>query len=37
MHQKIRQEIVQFIIDNRENFEPFIEDDVPFDTVCLFI
>jgi hypothetical protein len=33
---RIRNEICSFIIQQREDFEPFIEDDVPFDTVCNF-
>ncbi|XP_071730944.1 OVARIAN TUMOR DOMAIN-containing deubiquitinating enzyme 7-like isoform X2 [Rutidosis leptorrhynchoides] len=27
--------VVDYITDNRENFEPFIEDEVPFDEYCL--
>jgi len=30
-HVRIRAQCVQFIANNRENFEPFIEDDVPFE------
>lgn len=30
-HVEVRRRIVQHIIENRPNFEPFIEDDVPFD------
>ncbi|KDO79140.1 hypothetical protein CISIN_1g030016mg [Citrus sinensis] len=26
--------VVQYIVKNRETFEPFIEDDVPFDEYC---
>ena len=32
-YDKYRQECVSFIEQNRFDFEPFIEDDVPFDTV----
>lgn len=33
-HQKYRSMVVQYIVKNRETFEPFIEDDVPFDEYC---
>ncbi|KAI4327428.1 hypothetical protein L6164_019891 [Bauhinia variegata] len=33
-HQKYRSMVVQHILDNRDTFEPFIEDDVPFDEYC---
>ncbi|XAR74007.1 Ubiquitinyl hydrolase 1 [Bertholletia excelsa] len=32
--EKYRSMVVQFIMKNREMFEPFIEDDVPFDNYC---
>lgn len=32
-YDRIRQQCVSFIEENRDNFEPFIEDDVPFDKV----
>ncbi|XP_010558705.1 PREDICTED: OTU domain-containing protein 3 isoform X3 [Tarenaya hassleriana] len=31
---KYRSMVVQYIVKNREMFEPFIEDDVPFDEYC---
>eukprot|EP01026_Neomeris_dumetosa_P069245 TRINITY_DN68332_c0_g2_i2.p2 TRINITY_DN68332_c0_g2~~TRINITY_DN68332_c0_g2_i2.p2 ORF type:complete len:487 (-),score=99.43 TRINITY_DN68332_c0_g2_i2:813-2273(-) len=31
-HRSIRKKVCQYIEDNREMFEPFIEDDEPFDT-----
>jgi OTU domain-containing protein 3 len=31
-HADYRRRIVEFIKDNREDFEPFVEDDVPFET-----
>ncbi|GAA0147030.1 cysteine protease [Lithospermum erythrorhizon] len=34
-HEKYRDMVVQFIRNNREMFEPFIEDEVPFDEYCL--
>ncbi|GAB2282634.1 hypothetical protein Dimus_039556 [Dionaea muscipula] len=34
-HGKYRSMVVQYIIKNREMFEPFIEDEVPFDEYCL--
>ncbi|VVB18232.1 unnamed protein product [Arabis nemorensis] len=33
-HSKYRSMIVQYIVKNREIFEPFIEDDVPFEDYC---
>lgn len=33
-HEKYRHMVVQYIMKNREMFEPFIEDDVPFDEYC---
>ncbi|XP_047951793.1 OVARIAN TUMOR DOMAIN-containing deubiquitinating enzyme 7 isoform X2 [Salvia hispanica] len=33
-HQKYRGMVVRFIKDNRETFEPFVEDEVPFDNYC---
>ncbi|TKY55690.1 OTU domain-containing protein 3 [Spatholobus suberectus] len=33
-HQKYRSMVVKHILDNREMFEPFIEDEVPFDEYC---
>ncbi|XP_022133264.1 OTU domain-containing protein 3 isoform X2 [Momordica charantia] len=33
-HEKYRKMVVQYILKNREMFEPFIEDDVPFDEYC---
>ncbi|XP_048335478.1 OVARIAN TUMOR DOMAIN-containing deubiquitinating enzyme 7 isoform X2 [Ziziphus jujuba] len=33
-HMKYRSMVVQYILKNREMFEPFIEDDVPFDEYC---
>ncbi|GLT50123.1 hypothetical protein SLA2020_236310 [Shorea laevis] len=33
-HGKYRSMVVQYIVRNREMFEPFIEDDVPFDEYC---
>ncbi|XP_077867727.1 OTU domain-containing protein 3-like, partial [Saccoglossus kowalevskii] len=29
-HLKHRQDTVQYMLDHREDFEPFVEDDVPF-------
>ena len=33
-HAKYREMVVQYIIDHRENFEPFVEDDENFDEYC---
>lgn len=33
-HEKYRNMVVHFIMKNREMFEPFIEDEVPFDEYC---
>ncbi|KAF5179026.1 Otu domain-containing protein [Thalictrum thalictroides] len=33
-HQKYRNMVVQYILKQREDFEPFIEDGVPFDEYC---
>ncbi|CAH2043193.1 unnamed protein product [Thlaspi arvense] len=33
-HSQYRSMVVQYIVKNREMFEPFIEDDVPFDDYC---
>lgn len=33
-HTKYRNMVVQYILNHREDFEPFIEDDVPFDEYC---
>ncbi|KAJ0989489.1 hypothetical protein J5N97_007845 [Dioscorea zingiberensis] len=33
-HTKFRHMVVQYISNHREEFEPFIEDDVPFDEYC---
>ena len=30
-HYKHRLEVCQYMQDHREDFEPFVEDDVPFD------
>lgn len=34
-HKKYRSMVVQYIVKNREMFEPFIEDGVPFEEYCL--
>ncbi|KAJ0457706.1 putative ubiquitinyl hydrolase 1 [Helianthus annuus] len=34
VHVKYRKMVVQYIMKNRESFEPFIEDEVPFDEYC---
>lgn len=31
---KYRQMVVEYIMNHREDFEPFVEDDVPFDEYC---
>ncbi|XP_073310517.1 OVARIAN TUMOR DOMAIN-containing deubiquitinating enzyme 7-like isoform X1 [Primulina huaijiensis] len=33
-HEKYRNMVVRFIKNNREMFEPFLEDEVPFDEYC---
>ncbi|XP_031482243.1 OVARIAN TUMOR DOMAIN-containing deubiquitinating enzyme 7 [Nymphaea colorata] len=33
-HAKYRHMVVEYIMKHREEFEPFIEDDVPFDEYC---
>ncbi|KAL7101407.1 hypothetical protein ACP275_08G051900 [Erythranthe tilingii] len=33
-HEKYRSMVVRFIKNNREMFEPFVEDEVPFDEYC---
>ncbi|CAH1421129.1 unnamed protein product [Lactuca virosa] len=33
-HENYRKMVVHYIMKNRENFEPFIEDEVPFDEYC---
>ncbi|XP_043711661.1 OVARIAN TUMOR DOMAIN-containing deubiquitinating enzyme 7 isoform X2 [Telopea speciosissima] len=33
-HGKFRRMVVQYILKHREDFEPFIEDEVPFDEYC---
>ncbi|KAL0461804.1 UNVERIFIED_CONTAM: OVARIAN TUMOR DOMAIN-containing deubiquitinating enzyme 7 [Sesamum latifolium] len=33
-HEKYRNMVVRFIRNNREMFEPFVEDEVPFDEYC---
>ncbi|KAL1536511.1 ubiquitinyl hydrolase 1 [Salvia divinorum] len=33
-HEKYRGMVVGFIKDNREMFEPFVEDEIPFDDYC---
>ncbi|KAB1214742.1 OTU domain-containing protein 3 [Morella rubra] len=33
-HKKYRSMVVEYILKNRETFEPFIEDEVPFDEYC---
>lgn len=33
-HMKYREMVVQYIVEHREEFEPFIEDEVPFDEYC---
>ncbi|RDY00880.1 OTU domain-containing protein 3, partial [Mucuna pruriens] len=33
-HRKYRSMVVKHILDNQEMFEPFIEDEVPFDEYC---
>ena len=30
-HYRHRQEVVKYMLDHRKDFEPFVEDDVPFD------
>ena len=30
-HYRHRQEVVKYMMDHRKDFEPFVEDDVPFD------
>lgn len=30
-HAQYRAEIVRYMIENREDFEPFVEDDEPFE------
>ena len=30
-HLKHRRDVVAYMLDHREDFEPFVEDDVPFD------
>ncbi|KAM0923695.1 hypothetical protein ACQ4PT_005373 [Festuca glaucescens] len=33
-HMKYREMVVHYIVEHREEFEPFIEDEVPFDEYC---
>ncbi|XP_048233172.1 OVARIAN TUMOR DOMAIN-containing deubiquitinating enzyme 7 isoform X3 [Ricinus communis] len=33
-HGKYRAMVVQYLMKNRDTFEPFIEDDIPFDEYC---
>ncbi|KAI9165254.1 hypothetical protein LWI28_010503 [Acer negundo] len=33
-HGKYRSMVVQYIVKNRETYEPFIEDEIPFDEYC---
>ncbi|VAH54034.1 unnamed protein product [Triticum turgidum subsp. durum] len=33
-HIKYREMVVHYILEHREEFEPFIEDEVPFDDYC---
>ncbi|XP_059457359.1 OVARIAN TUMOR DOMAIN-containing deubiquitinating enzyme 7 isoform X3 [Corylus avellana] len=33
-HKKYRSMVVEYILKNREMFEPFIEDDIPFNEYC---
>lgn len=33
-HFKYRFDVVTYMSDNRGDFEPFVEDDVPFDKHC---
>ncbi|XP_047956988.1 OVARIAN TUMOR DOMAIN-containing deubiquitinating enzyme 7-like isoform X2 [Salvia hispanica] len=33
-HEKYRGMVVEFIKENRESFEPFVEDEIPFDDYC---
>ena len=33
-HRKYRNAVVQYMLKNRETFEAFVEDDVPFDKYC---
>ncbi|XP_042030582.1 OVARIAN TUMOR DOMAIN-containing deubiquitinating enzyme 7-like isoform X2 [Salvia splendens] len=33
-HEKYRGMVVEFIKENREMFEPFVEDEIPFDEYC---
>ncbi|XP_042026480.1 OVARIAN TUMOR DOMAIN-containing deubiquitinating enzyme 7-like isoform X2 [Salvia splendens] len=33
-HEKYRGMVVEFIKENRETFEPFVEDEIPFDDYC---
>ena len=43
-HYKHRHDVVNYMVEHREDFEPFVEDDVPFDRhgkafyniVCMF-
>ncbi|XP_057838605.1 OVARIAN TUMOR DOMAIN-containing deubiquitinating enzyme 7 isoform X2 [Cryptomeria japonica] len=33
-HAKYRHMVVEYIMKNRESYEPFVEDDVPFEKYC---
>ena len=33
-HLRLRQETVQYMMSHRQDFEPFVEDDVPFTQHC---
>lgn len=33
-HLRLRQETVQYMMSHRQDFEPFVEDDVPFSQHC---
>lgn len=33
-HLRLRQETVQFMMSHRQDFEPFVEDDIPFSQHC---
>ncbi|KAJ6802919.1 OTU domain-containing protein 3 isoform X2 [Iris pallida] len=34
-YKKYRRRVVEYIMKHRKDFEPFIEDDVPFDEYCM--
>lgn len=33
-HLRLRQETVQYMMEHRQDFEPFVEDEVPFTQHC---